>query len=176
MAEAIRRDCDPAIFALGFRNPRKGDWSRWGATRRNVYIRWRGTNYDEMVVDWARYSEPKFRVRFATSVVNAPPQDGRQARRLVIVGHLVCWRLNDWVGSNSFGPWRSPASVAAFLVQRIQGLEGFFLRGEPQWYLGLGYPHYKPSERTESPEMRAWGDPWLDPESDYREAARGDGV
>jgi hypothetical protein len=168
MAEAIRRECDPVIFALGFRNPRKGDWNRWLTTRRNVYIRWRGTSCDEIVLRWARYGQPKFSVSFESSVVEIPPRDKHQAQRLVIGGSLRVWRLNDWIGSSSFGPWRSPESVAAFLNRRIEGLDAFFLRGERQWYLSLGYPHREPSGRVVSSEVRAWGDPWLDPESDYR--------
>jgi hypothetical protein len=172
MAEAIRRECDPVIFALGFRNPRRGDWGRWPATRRNVYIRWRGTSYDEIVLDWARYGRPKFRVWFETSVVEVPPQDDRLAQRLVRGGCLSVWRLMPWIGSNWFGPRRSPESTAAFLNLRFQGLNAFFLRGEAQPYLTLGYPHREPSERYRAPEVCAWGDPWLDPESDYQEADR----
>jgi hypothetical protein len=169
MAEAIRRDCDPAIFALGFRNPKKNNWDRWRATRRNVYIRWRGTCYDEISLQWARYGRPKFFLHYRTSVVERPPRDGLAAQRLVEESRMTSWRLlRAWIASDWFGPRRSPDSVAALVNRRVQALDAFFLRRERQWYLDPGKPHREPFDWDKSHERRTWGDPWRDHESDYQ--------
>jgi hypothetical protein len=170
MAEAVRQDCDPVIFALGFRNPRKSDSDRWGeTTRRNVYIRWRGTTYDEILLQWDKYNRPKFFLRYRTSQVEHPPQDGHAAVRLVTRGTMIVWRLpRTYVGSAWFGPWRSPGSVAAFVNRRVLRLNAFLLHGETEWYLNPGKPRREPRDGDEWVERRSWGDAWLDPESDYR--------
>ena len=91
MAEALRSECDPVAFSLGFRHPRKGDWDRWQTTRRNVYIRWRGYEYDEVTLEWARFGRPWFRVDFSTSVVIASSGDEAWPVRLVTSGRIDAW-------------------------------------------------------------------------------------
>jgi hypothetical protein len=169
MGEAIRRDCDPVILALGFRNPKKNHWDRWSATRRNVYIRWRGTSYDEIVLRWDKYNRPKFFLHYKTSVVEHPPREGQEAQRLVMGGRMACWRLSRArIGSDWFGPWRSPDSVAALVNRRVHDLDAFFLSGVKHPYLDPGNPHREPFDWDKWFERRTWGDPWLDAESDYK--------
>lgn len=172
MAETIRRDCDPVIFALGFRNPKKNDLDRWGGTtRRNVYIRWRGTTYDEIKIQWDKHNRPKFFLTFRTSRVERHPQDGHAAWRLVTYGSMASWRSpSHYLGGGWFGPWRSPDSVAALVNRRLMKLNAFLLHGETGWYLSVGKPRpVSPDDGDDRvpPRMKIWGDPWRDPESDY---------
>jgi hypothetical protein len=162
MAEAIRRDCDPVSFNLGFRNPRKSDPDRWMATRRNVYIRWRGTTFDQIDLQWDKYNRPKFFLNFRTCRVELPPQGYHAARRLVTYGIVrSAWTPSAYLpGGGWFGPGNSPESVAALVNHRVLQLNAFLLNGKTGWYLEVGPP------RPMSPDQ-IWGDPWLDPETDY---------
>jgi hypothetical protein len=173
MAEAIRRDCDPVLFNLGFRNPRKSDPDRWTATRRNVYIRWRGTTYDQIDLQWDKYNRPKFFLKFRTSRVELPPQGDRAAWRLVTNGIMRPTRTPSayLLGGGWFGPWRSPESVAALVNRRVLQLNAFLLNGETGWYLSMRPPRPMSPDQGDDripPRMKIWGDPWLDPESDYQ--------
>jgi hypothetical protein len=171
MAEAIRRDCDPVLFALGFRNPRKGDMYRWETTRRNVYIRWRGVNFDQVWLQWDKYNRPKFFLYFESSRVDRPPHGAEPAIRSVCRGIFQSWRSpSPYVGGGWFGPWRSPDGVAALVNRRVQALDPFLLHGEVAWPINPGkwrqIPFNELADRL-CPQRRIWGDPWRDPESDY---------
>jgi hypothetical protein len=173
MAEALRRGCDPVLFALGFRNPKKTtSMDRWAAnTRRNVYLRWRGTDYDEIEIFWSKYSRPRFRIDFLTSRVEQPPRDGRHAVRWVTHGGVRSWKSpSPYLGGGTFGPWMSPGGVAALVVRRMLRLDAFLRRGETDWCIWTGPPRRRslddPDDRA-TLEMKIEGDPWLDPESDY---------
>jgi hypothetical protein len=171
MAETIRRDCDPVLFSLGFRNPRGMDSARWHTSRRNTYIRWGGTTYDQVHLQWDKYNRPKFFLLFWTSTVDRPPRDGQAAWRSVIYGTMMPWRmplpyfLGGW-----FGPWRSVDGVAALVNRRVQQLNAYLLRGEVGWWIHVGSPRLKSADDGDTGvrhEANIWGDPWLDPESDY---------
>jgi hypothetical protein len=171
MAEAIRRDCDPVLFALGFRNPRRMDLDRWHTSRRNTYIRWRGTAYDQVEIHWNKYNRPKFFLNFWTSRVERPPRDGHAAWRMVTHGTLSAWRSPcPYLGTGWFGPWRSVDDVPNLVNRRVLQLEAYLLRGETGWWINVGAP--RPTSPDDGdlrvwPRMKIWGDPWLDPESDY---------
>jgi len=175
MAEAIRRDCDPVLFGLGFRNPRRMDLDRWYATRRNIYIRWRGTSYDQIDIQWDKYNRPKFFLHFWTSRVERPPQDGHAAWRVVTHGTISSWRSPlPYLGGGWFGPWRSVEGVAALVTRRIMQLNAYLLHGETGPWILAGAPRsVSPDDGDDRlyPRMKIWGDPWLDPESDYLSGA-----
>jgi hypothetical protein len=172
MAEAIRRDCDPVFFGLGFRNPGRSDPDRWGGTtRRNLYVRWRGTDYDEIELQWDKYSRPKFFLNFMTSRIERPPRDAGAALRAVRFGDVRPWRgpilllLGGW-----FGPWLSPDGVARLVNRRVPQVNDYMLRGHVGSYMTVTPPILRgPDDGDERvpPRMKIWGDPWLDPESDY---------
>lgn len=174
MAEAIRRDCDPVIFSLGFRNPRRGDAYRWGGTtRRNIYLRWRGTTYDEIEIQWDHLSRPWCRLNFQTSQVLQPPRGELHAVRSITRGNLRSRRLwGGWIG-----PWRSPTGVAALVNRRVLQLEAYLLRGESGWWISVCPPIRASLDEADDGLRNEWlvealreewvfGDPWLDPESD----------
>jgi len=82
---------------------------------------------------------------------------------------MACWRLSRArIGSDWFGPWRSPDSVAALVNRRVHDLDAFFLSGVKHPYLDPGNPHREPFDWDKWFERRTWGDPWLDAESDYK--------
>jgi hypothetical protein len=171
MAEAIRRECDPVAFRLGFRHPRKGDWNRWVTTRRNVYIRWRGDAYDEVVLRWARFGGSRFTVSSDTSVVvdmlNHPDGPIREVRNAMVRASASVL-LPPFFGQ--FGLWRSIPSVVALLNQCLVELD-HWVRDDiagPHVLTGLPYrvsptsgPGWLPTA-----QCRAWGDPTRDPERD----------
>ena len=173
LAEAIRRECDPVLLAQGFRNPRKTtSMDRWaGSTRRNIYLRWRGTDYDEIEIYWYKYNRPRFRISFSTSRIERPPSGDRHAVRWVTYGGVRSWKspFRYW-GGESFCPWRSPEGVATLVAQRMVRLDAFLRRGETSWCIWTGSPMRRslddPDDRAPL-EMKIQGDPWLDPESDY---------
>lgn len=169
MAEAIRRDCDPVLRGLGFRNPRDMTLDRWETTRRNTYVRWRGTCYDELKLIWDKYNRAKFFFRFETSRVERPPQGDVPATRLVTYGAMRSWvaPLGLW-RSDWFGPWMSPVAAAALMNSRIFELDAYLMGGGLTRHIGDGAPHrIAPDDARILPREKIWGDPWRDPESDY---------
>jgi hypothetical protein len=167
MAETVRRECAPVLLGLGFRNPRQVDRARWGDGRLNTFIRWRGTTYEEISFQWDMHNRPKFFLNFETSEVERLPQGDEAASRLVRFGILSSWRSpSAYIGGGWFGPWRSPEGVAALAIRRILKLEDFLLRGEMDWCINVG-PARPVSPRAPA-VFNVWGDPWRDPESDYR--------
>lgn len=169
MGEALRRDCDPVLFSLGFRNPRKMDWNRWYTTRRNIYLRWHGTTFHEVCVDWARYTPGKFKLAFVTSRVERPPQADVPAIRIITHGYLQNWQapLGLW-RSYDFGPWMSPAATAALVNRRVFALNEYLLEGKPSRHVRDGRPiRIHPDDPRRTASRKIFGDPWRDPESDY---------
>jgi hypothetical protein len=172
MAEAIRRECGPVLFGMGFRNPRRNDLDRWhGTSRRDTYLRWRGTNYDQIHLQWDKYNRPKFFLRFMTSSVECPPTDSVAALRAVRFGNLRPWRgpililLGGW-----FGPWMSPDGVTKLVNRRIPEVNAYMLQGDVGPHVTVTPPILRGPDDGEDrvpPRMKIWGDPWLDPESDY---------
>lgn len=176
MAEAIRRDCDPLLFSLGYRNPRKNDLNRLGGiTRRNMYLRWRGTTLDSVGFYWDKYNRAKCYMEFETSTVVSRPEEGRPAVRRITRGSMVAWKgPGRYIGSGWFGPWRSIDSFTAQLRRRILQLEGYFQTGERGWWINVGNTQCIGPEDGDSfpiEGIKLWGDPWLDPESDYDPAS-----
>jgi hypothetical protein len=169
MAETIRRDCDPVLFGLGFRNPRDMTLDRWETTRRNTYVRWRGTDYDELKLIWARYGRAKFQFRFETSQVETPPRGDTPATRLVRHGWVRSFTGPvRMIGGQWFGPWMTAVAAAALMNRRILELNGFLLSGKVGPHLYVGAPRrISPDDERLLPRTKIWGDPWRDPESDY---------
>jgi hypothetical protein len=171
MAEAIRRQCDPFAFSLGFRHPRSGDWNRWLTTRRNVYIRWRGDCYDEVVLQWARFGRPRFTIDVHASEVIHPLDGPAGPVRRVRGVSVMAWSpfLNP-ICPDEFGPWRSIPSVVALLNDCLVELDRYFRDNVvgPHLVPGIVYlvsPSEGPGWLT--PEDRTWGDPTRDPERDF---------
>jgi hypothetical protein len=168
MAEAIRRECGPVLFGMGFRNPRRNDPGRWHTARRDTYLRWRGTNYDQIHLQWDKYNRPKFFLKFMTSSVEHPPSDGLAALRAVRFGNLRSWRgpiLGGW-----FGPWRTLDGVVRLVNRRISEADHYMLTGVVGPHMTITPPILRGPDDGEArvpPEMKIWGDPWLDAESDY---------
>jgi hypothetical protein len=173
MAEALRRDCDPMLLGLGFRNPHRMDNDRWHTTRRNTFLRWRGTDYDEVAFQWDKYGRPKFFLNFWTSRVEQPPANGKAALRAFRGGIMRSWQgplrvlHGGW-----FGPWMAIETVTALVNWRILQLNDFLVNGVIGPQVSVGPPRLRGPDDGEDrvpPVMKIWGDPWLDPESDYVE-------
>jgi hypothetical protein len=171
MAEAIRLDCDPVAFSLGFRHPRRGNWDRWLTTSRNVYIRWRGEHYDEVILQWARYGEAWFRVDISSSTVvawsdghtDSPSRSVRFARGDAWAGPLapLC--------RDKFGPWRSIPSVVDVFNRCLAELDLYVREDAPGPHIGArGVYTVSPSAHPNwlTRLDRDWGDPRRDPERD----------
>jgi hypothetical protein len=171
-ADAIRRECGPMLFELGFRNPRRLDRDRWRvATRRDVYLRWRGTTFDCLEVSWDRYAIPRCRLYFETSMVEQPSAGGHPAIRSVTPGNLRArsWSV-AWISPDYFGRWwHSVDQDLAEIKCSLLAWEAFLQSGTVDWRVWVA-----PSRRIgfegdgTSPGWRMRGDPWLDPESDYK--------
>jgi hypothetical protein len=168
MAEAIRRECDPFAFSLGFRHPRKGDWNRWLTTRRNVYIRWRGMDFDEVVFNWGRWGAAFFRMHVARSRADPAPYPPDGIPRTESGGLVYAWAGPIApICRDKFGPWRTVESVVALTNQCFAELDGW-LRDDivgPHLHVG-GAKRITATEGWLHPLYRTWGDPFLDPESD----------
>jgi hypothetical protein len=170
MAEAVRRECAPVAFDLGFRHPRKGDWNRWLTTRRNVYIRWRGDAYDEVVLTWARFGRCRFTVDTHTSTVLdrlGDPEGPVREVRGASIGAAASLLLPPFFGE--FGLFRPIPSVVALFNQCLVELDRWFRDGVagPHIVPGIVYrvsPKSGPGWLTA--EGRTWGDPRRDPERD----------
>jgi hypothetical protein len=174
LAEAIRRDCGPLLFSLGFRHPRTNDLNRWGGiTRRNAYLRWRETTFDSVGFYWDKYNRPKCYMEFETSTVVRRSEEGLPALREITTGSMSAWTTPiSGLGSGWFGPWRSIDSCTAQIKRRILQLERFLQTGERVRCISAGPPRLNKPDRDDGYQyLNAWGDPWLDPESDYREDA-----
>ncbi len=166
MAEAVRKACAPALLELGFRNPKQVDRARWDGGRPNNFIRWRGTTYEEVTFQWDVHNWAMFEISFCVSVVEQEPNGDENAVRLQRFGSMRSSRyIPGW-----FGPWRSISSVAAQAARRVHQLEAYLRRGETGWWIVVG-PARRISAGAGDPRVPAplkiWGDPWLDPESDY---------
>lgn len=170
MAEVVRKECAPVLFGLGFCNPRHVDRGRWADGRPNTFIRWRGTTYEEISFQWDMHNWAMFFINFQTSEVEHPPRGDQTAQRLVRFGILRPWRepgsslVGGW-----FGPWQSPRAAAALAIRRLLKLEAFMLRGEANWCIHVGPA--RPIDPRSPAVFGIWGDPWQDPESDYRPEA-----
>ena len=168
LAEAIRRECDPLMFSFGFRHPKNWTWERWGTSRRNVYLRWRDGDYDEVTLMWGRFGKPWFRIDYFMSRLTPPHPKGALARR-TCQGRMYAWPRGQIVPlcQDKFGPWRSIGDTAVLTKQCLAELNAFMLNevvGIHMW----GVP---PSRRVSPGEL--WysrfeydGNPMLDEEHD----------
>jgi len=154
---------------LGFRNPTKGSRSGSGATRRNTFLRWRGTDYDEIEFYWDHLNRAKVRLEFMVSRVVFPPKGSHPALRAVSFGVMRSWRLpfgppiSDW-----FGPWMDPEAAAARINRRIETLDDYMKRGMNGPLILASDPRLGGVDLAEG-RLLYWdiqGDPWRDPQSD----------
>jgi len=156
MAEAVRKEATATLLALGFRNPRKANPLRWEGGRLNAFLRWRGSDFDEIRFEWDKNNGAMFRVNFNCSRVAAPEADGAGAKVVVWIGS-VRGGIFGW-----FGPWRSINGAVRLLRKRLRTLDAYFRDGRVRRNI---YPHrpdvwalcdWKPTMHED--------EPWLDPE------------
>jgi hypothetical protein len=167
MAEAIRRECDPLMYSFGFRHPRHWSWERWPTTRRNVYIRWRDGDYDEVLLIWGHFGRPWFTMEFFMSRLTPPHPPGALIRR---TGGSVMYAWDRFRRAppcrDKFGPWRSILATVAVTKQCLTELNAFMLEERPSAY--IGFPHWRrvgPGEYAYS-TLKHHGNPMLDDERD----------
>lgn len=166
MAEAIRRECDPFALSLGFRHPRKANWNRWLTSRRNVYLRWREGNYDEVLFRWGRWGAPWFRAEFERSRLDPPSNPGGGVSRVVTSGVAYAWtgRLAP-LCRDKFGPWRTVAETVELTNRCFLELDSWFKDDlEGPHLVMMSDRRITPTEGSSHSVYRTWGDPMLDPE------------
>jgi hypothetical protein len=164
MAEAVRKEATATLLELGFRNPKKADPSRWPDGRLNTFLRWRGTDYDEVIFQWDKNNGAKFWVRFHCSRVEAPQTETARTKRWVWNGWLDPGGISAW-----FGPWHTINGVLRLLRRRLHALEGYFHDGMKRHHLRPGKPDSWTIDNWTSilpKEFAEMGDPWRDPEFD----------
>lgn len=171
MGEAMRGTCRPLMHELGFRNPRRSDPERWGGSRLDVFLRWRGVDYDEVHIDWWRFNRPRFRIRLMTSAYERDEAGSPTQYRWVTKGAVyprVVIRNGELKSAREFGPWSSPRRTAEIAVLRLREANHFFLTGELSPHITSHRTRLGPDldPRSISPWWRRFGDPALDPESD----------
>jgi hypothetical protein len=160
------------LLGLGFRNPRASDSDRWFTTRWNTFLRWRGTDYDEIAFQWDKANRPRFYLVFETSHVEQPPNGDEPALRAVRRGSMRSWQgpiralHGGW-----FGPWMALDTVTALVNWRILQLNDFLVNGVIGPQVSVSPPWFRRSdgENRGLERFNIYGDPWLDPESDYLE-------
>lgn len=157
MAEAVRKEATAALVELGFRNPKKADPSRWADGRLNVFLRWRGADFDEVRFDWDQNNRAMFRVSFNCSRVEASGAEADRAKVLVWFGNL-----NPGGMSGFFGPWRSINGVVKLLRRRLQTLDAYFHDGVVRRNVRSDPPHILEIDDW-TPTLHE-DDPWRDPE------------
>ena len=115
MAEAVRKEATAALVELGFRNPKKADPSRWADGRLNVFLRWRGADFDEVRFDWDQNNRAMFRVSFNCSRVEASGAEADRAKVLVWFGNLYPGGMSGFFWSVALDQWRreTPSPAAA---------------------------------------------------------------
>lgn len=149
MAEAVRRECDPVLLSMGFRNPVRHNWERFYVSRRNVFIRWRGEHYDEVYFHWRSFNRPSFFIEFKTTDLErmcAPTPTPRLSpcRMIAWFGRapgLFGW-LRFW-GNDQFGPMQSIEATTVLANERLRDMNSYLLTGEPSSHVALGFS-YRP--------------------------------
>jgi hypothetical protein len=168
MAEAIRRECDPLMFSFGFRHPKNWTWERWGTSRRNVYLRWRDGDYDEVTLMWGRFGKPWFRMHYFISRLTPPHPSDALVRRIG-GGIMHAWERGRFLpfSKDKFGPWRSIEDVAAITKQCLIEINHFMVDERVGAHIWVA-PHWRrvgPGEHGYS-TLKYEGNPMLDDERD----------
>src|SRR4051812_29281208 len=128
MGEAFRAVCRPLLYELGFRNPRRPDPGRWPAARLDVFLRWRGVEYDEVRIYWYRVNRPRFRIHLMASTYERDAEGHPTHFRWITEAEANSWVLRrrgqPWM-LGDFGPWSSPRAIAEMAGRRIQEANEF---------------------------------------------------
>jgi hypothetical protein len=120
MSEAFRATCAPVLYSMGFRNPKRADWERWANTKRNIFIRWRGGDYDQVQVVWWSLGRPRFYIELRTRRAEAHPRpDGSAAFHL------------RKAYSETYSGWlRDPQKVIGRACDWLKQIDAWFREGE----------------------------------------------
>lgn len=171
MGKAVRETCRPLLYELGFRHPRVYDRDRWYATRRDVFLLWRGVDLNQIQIKWARWNRPAFRIsfqkwRFERDVDGKPTEFRWSTTGAVCVRKRGKRSYIEW-----FGPWQSIQRAVELASTGLLELDGYFVHGVvgPHVWVGISTrigPGLDPPQIP--PWWRRFGDPALDPESDVR--------
>ena len=146
MAEAVRRECDPVLQAMGFRNPIRHNWDRFYVTRKNVFLRWRGKHYDEIYFHWRTFNRPSFFIEFLTTDLARLRPGATTPTPRMIPSRMIAWHglhapgLFGWLrwwGNDQFGPTQSIKATPALANRRLEELNAYLLTGEPTTYVSL---------------------------------------
>lgn len=153
MAEAVRRECDPVLIAMGFRNPARHNWERFYVSRRNVFIRWRGEYYDEVYFHWRSFNRPSFFIEFLTTDLQRLGHDARTPTPRISACRMIAWYgrapgLFGWLrfwGNDQFGPMQSIKATTALANERLREMNSYLLTGEPWSHVSFGF-RYRPQD------------------------------
>jgi hypothetical protein len=159
------------LYELGFRNPRRRDPDRWSGTRLDIFLRWRGVDYDEIRIYWWTVNRPRFRIDLMASTYERDAEGCPTEFRWVTQAGANSWVLKragrPWM-MGDFGPWSSPRATAEMAARRLREANDFLLTGEMGPHIAGRRIRLGPG--LDPPEIPLWwrrfGDPALDPESD----------
>jgi hypothetical protein len=170
LGEAVRASCRPLLYEMGFRNPRKHDRDRWSGTRLDIFLRWRGPDYDEVRIEWRTLNRPSFFIHGMSSKFERD-SEGRptEFRRLTYPG--ACSSVCRLCGNACvhFGPLQSVRRAVETANRGLQELNEYFLDGTVGPHIST-YTEVRVGPGISPPGLSDWsrrfGDPALDPESD----------
>jgi hypothetical protein len=114
---------------MGFRHPKVVEFKRWATTRRNVFVRWRGEDYDELVVFWWTLGRPRFELQLCARRVEPSPP-GHTTYRLMRAGVHRSFLGNRQCG-DLFGGWLPRVGpTIARARSRLLEIDEWFRTGE----------------------------------------------
>lgn len=177
MGEAVRATCRPLLYEMGFRNPRKHDRERWSGSRLDIFLRWRGVDYDEIEIRWRSANRPAFFIHAVSSKFQRD-REGEPTSVRIQTNLSACVSICRLCGGACayFGPWQSVRRAVQTATRGLTELNDYFLKGTIGPHLSMG------AERRIGPGLatpglsewwRRFGDPKLDPESDVTPPSAG---
>jgi hypothetical protein len=149
LAAAVRNECLPLLFEMGFRNPKKADRDRWEASRPFVFGRWRGHDYDHVEIRWDLYGRPKFWIGFLARRFEPPKEAGGAPTWRLLSGDIYTWRIGLWGGRVVAGQTFGNGSISRSIEmakRRLEEVNEFLLSGVARPHIGvwIDLPGYVP--------------------------------
>jgi hypothetical protein len=166
MSELFRKECAPVLYELGFRHPKAEFWHPGPITRKNVFARWRGEDYDEILFNWWSYGTPKFDLELSTRQVERDKANlGNGKSYAWTYGYprersLLSRRPTRYVEVFS-ARFAKPEDVIARAKERLLAVDSWFLSPQPTGLFAVSREvrGYVPGLNAENDEFY-WESAW----------------